>query len=599
MRRLLLLALLCLAPFGAYADISVTAMPPAVLPLTGAEEVHCVPTPGIDKKCTTASIASLAALPTIPNNSVVGNVSGSTTGAIGLPTGNVINVLQHGVICDGSTDNVTALAAIFASATTGTTIYFPPVPGVCLTSNRLIWKSGVTIWAYPGTMVLAPKAGNAATTALLLFANGASNLTLHGLTLDGGGVDFFNIGCAGSACPLVKVQAGTNIQFDYAVFQNSNNTALAFTNVSQATVDHADFLNVGMHWLTSGIQTDRGYGVLFFCTSLAACPSNLSYGNAVTNSFFRTVGASAIYVNQSNGVSVEGNRCFETGISAEVEFAPNIPACYGVIGSNAVKVNNNTADHAIGNGVDVYTSTNVELNNNIVQYSGLCGIGFFSGSNATINNDITLNNFQNGTGSFTGGICLSDQDANLANVTVSGSISADTQVTPTQLYGMMLYHPGSNTDTNITIDPNNIFSVGNITGDLGPGLSYLAPAVVAHSPNSFFCNPTGSPAADQDCSVPPAIPTAATFSVTGCSNDTHLGGVNTLTLVGAGKLVCHATTTASLVFSLPTATHGWRVRGDDETSHVACTVSGETASTATLSCAVTTGDTVSFDLTGY
>lgn len=146
-------------------------------------------------------------------------------------------------------------------------------------------------------------------------------------------------------------------------------------------------------------------------------------------------------------------------------------------------------------------------------------------------------------------------------------------------------------------------SVVTFPGSLALGtplaLAYVAPIAA----NSFLCNPTGSTAAVQPCSVPPLIPSGATFSLSGCSNDTHHGGVNTAALVGAGRFVCRATGSVTLVFTLPSAGatgSGWTGPMSDETTPSAFTPTGHSATSLTFTGTVVTGDIISFGpLTAY
>ena len=88
---------------------------------------------------------------------------------------------------DGVTDDAAAFGqTIVNTAGNGAVVYFPPSATKLLLSTSVYPQDGQTWWAYPGSVTIAPTAGNTDSIMLWSTAN-TSNVTLYGLTFDGGG----------------------------------------------------------------------------------------------------------------------------------------------------------------------------------------------------------------------------------------------------------------------------------------------------------------------------------------------------------------------------------------------------------------------------
>lgn len=103
----------------------------------------------------------------------------------------VLNVRDFGARCNGATDDYAAFAAAMARAATraGSTVLIPASPTSCLLSQSFIIPSRTTLWAAPGSVTLAPMPGNAAGILLVQVASLATDVTVYGVTIDGGGED--------------------------------------------------------------------------------------------------------------------------------------------------------------------------------------------------------------------------------------------------------------------------------------------------------------------------------------------------------------------------------------------------------------------------
>lgn len=117
----------------------------------------------------------------------------------------VYNVLDHGVVPDGTTKNTAALAAVIAQIKTagGGTLYFPPgrylTGSVHLESNLTLRLEAGAVLLYSGDPADSPlvpsrwEGTTAWTHGPLLYANGKENITITGRgTIDGQGQNWWN-----------------------------------------------------------------------------------------------------------------------------------------------------------------------------------------------------------------------------------------------------------------------------------------------------------------------------------------------------------------------------------------------------------------------
>ena len=95
------------------------------------------------------------------------------------------------------------------------------------------------------------------------------------------------------------------------------------------------------------------------------------------------------------------------------------------------------------------------------------------------------------------------------------------------------------------------------------------------------------------------IPSTASFSASGCSNSSLVGGANTTALIAAGSFTAGASGTCTVVLTLPTSSHGWACSASDVTLQVNFVQTAQTASSCTVSSAAVTGDVVTFMAVGY
>jgi hypothetical protein len=95
------------------------------------------------------------------------------------------------------------------------------------------------------------------------------------------------------------------------------------------------------------------------------------------------------------------------------------------------------------------------------------------------------------------------------------------------------------------------------------------------------------------------IPSAATFTASGCSNSTLVGGANTTALVAAGSFNSGVSGACTVVMTFPAATHGWACEANDVSSPVVFQQTAKSTTSCTVSASTASGDTVTFMAIGY
>lgn len=105
--------------------------------------------------------------------------------------------------------------------------------------------------------------------------------------------------------------------------------------------------------------------------------------------------------------------------------------------------------------------------------------------------------------------------------------------------------------------------------------------------------------------LPPQLFTFSTiplvsFSASGCSNSTLLGGTRKVDLVGAGSFTAGLTGTCTVVLTFAfSAPNFWACDATDITSQIAFLQTARTANGCTVSGVAASGDIISLRMTGY
>lgn len=371
---------------------------------------------------------------------------------------------NYGFVCDGATDSGTAMTALNAAITTlsaagGGVVYFQPQASVCLTSVALALKSNVTIYAEPGTVTLKPTTSSTA-DPVLLSSSGISNALVYGITFDGVGQDF------GTANTVITIFQSTNVVFDHVTVQNTRGIGLLFSNtIVRSGVRASTFKNIGNHWKTTNVSTDRQQGISFCCGSVAN-----SHDNFVYNSYFEDIGLTAVAAGTQTNFSAIGNVMELTNNQLSVVSATDYA---GGIGSSSAGspiggvIANNLIIGATGNCIDMLGAVNVSITGNVVKNCGAAGIGVFDGdTGVTVSGNTIINTGQWASSPFHGGITF---DGTTSNITISGNTAYDDQGgSQTQLYGLQFATTGGLpvvASNNLVLGPNNF--AGNKNSPFG------------------------------------------------------------------------------------------------------------------------------------
>lgn len=444
MRIIAILALLI--PIMAIAqNAAISQMPSATVPLNTGDLVP------LAQPCSSTATGYCNV------KTAVGNVAGAP--------GATINAISNGVVCDGITDNGPKIAAINATLIAGDGLYFPPATAACLTSVAIAPISNTTVYAIPGTVIIKPTSGNTANPLLLAVAN-VSHVSVIGITFDGGGTAF------ASSNNVVSTYASSYVNFDHVTVQNTRGIGMIFSASTQSGATHSTFINIGNYYTTSGLSTDRKQALAFCCSS-----PQQPVANYATHDTFSNIGLDSISITNNNDFVASENHC-ELSLSQLTYNFTNNAACIYESANTGITMGKNISNLASGNAFDNYNSTNVTLTGNIATGSGGGGFAFSVINNFSVTGNIAINNGQWASNCELGGFSFADANS-IGSVT--GNVSTDTQVTPTQQYGIYEFtgcsHPG--TLTNVLIDQTNELD-GNKTAQYGGLLS--APTTWALSP---------------------------------------------------------------------------------------------------------------------
>ena len=198
-----------------------------------------------------------------------------TVGGNPLAASPVVDVRAYGVTCDGRTDDSEALQSALDAAAGGIADMRSLSGGMCLLSRALNAPSSTTIVAEPRGVVLKPIDDNS-DDVLLLRVSDKADVSVFGLTFDGGGHDSHN------SHSLVRLERSTNVVFDHVIWQHTRGIALVVAvGVSNSGVRRSSFIDIGNRWKSTRRVEDRKQA-LAFCCGLASASHGISF--AIRNS---------------------------------------------------------------------------------------------------------------------------------------------------------------------------------------------------------------------------------------------------------------------------------------------------------------------------
>lgn len=357
-----------------------------------------------------------------------------------IPAGQAVGgVTVANLVCDGVTDNQTILqtALTAAAANNAKTVYIPPAALACMLASNVTVPGGVTVWATPGTVTLKAKAGNTS-SPLLLAVSTASNITVYGLTLDGGGTSFASHNNA------ITVFTADHVIFDHVTIQNASGIGLIFsTSVTFSGIRDSVIANVGIGGSAQGVS--------FCCGTAANNHDNFASGNS-----FNTIGLDGLSISAQHNFVATDNRFVSAGsaFGAASLYAAN---------NDALTIVGNSSTGASGNGIDTASNTDVVITGNTSKFSGSSGIAVGYSTNVVVVGNAANDN-NKAAGGNDGGLFLSGVTTPLSNVTVAGNTFSDDQGSPTQPFG--IYQQSGGTVTGVYVAKSNI-GTGNTSAFFG------------------------------------------------------------------------------------------------------------------------------------
>lgn len=356
-----------------------------------------------------------------------------------------IDTSAMGVRCDGNTDNADRLDDIAQAASEGALIYFPPTVHPCLTSRPFRIPSNSTVWAIPGSVVLAPTESNTS-SSLLLNIDGRHDIRIFGLILDG------REGLFATNRSLATVFKSNHIIFDHATFRNSQGVAIVFsTEIIESGVISGSVQNVGNRFITTHVRSDQLQGIDFCCGK-----NDSNRANFVIDTDFVGIGLDALAVSDQVDFSALNNTF--RGVGGRWDFGGA-----GIWSSNisGLTLSNNEVVDAKGNGFDLSFLSQATITRNTVSQSGGGGIEISSSKNVIVSYNITNDNWQsshlNGAtpSQHQGGITLDVVPNPMSDIILKGNIATNTNNNNTQQFGLQIR--GSRPITGLEILNDNHF----------------------------------------------------------------------------------------------------------------------------------------------
>jgi hypothetical protein len=354
-------------------------------------------------------------------------------------------------------------------------IFVPASSTSCLLGAPLVLQSGETLYAKPGTVVIAPVSPypDSKHGAVLATIHDVSNVTIRGLIFDG------NIGQVGTSSNLIVVNSADHILFDRIAVRNARGISIMFTGgakgIRYSGVTNSNFTNTGTYYMISGDnKADRKQAVAFCCGKQDSNGNWNNEHNFARSNIWGYNGFDNLSIGQQSWFTVSGNSFGGTHNGGNLYCSHN----------NHLIIEKNTLKGAAGNGIDCFINDDVTITGNESEMNGAAGIQADGTQCGLIANNKTLNNFQSvlpswpadhpGTkasqhrGGITIGGGLSSDTQGTANITISKNISGDTQPRPTQAYGIMVVARAS--VNNLRVTPDNTLS-GNTQGSYGQQIS--------------------------------------------------------------------------------------------------------------------------------
>lgn len=345
----------------------------------------------------------------------------------------VVSAKDFGAIGDGIADDTVAIQAALNSPALQVNI-----PSGTYAVSNLTLGPNVRRLIGNGRPVLIARAGMAG-APIILNINARDDVLVQGVIFDG------NTSNVTSFNNVVQTFMSNRVLFDMCEWRNCRGIALLASGGSRVGAIRCRWADCGLFHLTSGVRADRRQA--FACTNVVRPYADFneferigldcisfatgSHNSRATNNRIDTNYAGSIYLADSTGFLVQGNRI--------------------------------TNDSGGGNGIDVFQCTDGVIAGNQCNGNGAAGILLADVKRIAVTGNECKNNWQSGSGALPsthrGGITLSASAANsVSNVTLAGNVCCDDQATITQRYAIGVVATGAGSFNNIRIDQSNLLS---------------------------------------------------------------------------------------------------------------------------------------------
>ncbi len=365
------------------------------------------------------------------------NYTGST-GAFACGVGDpIFNVANFGALCDGTTNDATAIQAVVTAAANVGIVYIPPKATACMLGATVTLPSNTHI-----TVDGILKLQNAVNDSVLTMAVGASNVTLdgHGI-LDGNRANQSADMSAGFFST-----SGSNLTIRDVRVQHTRNSPIHVVGMNKCLVENVTSSDSGNSFSFAGattncwaisnhIDTNDDISLAFY----GGTNFSGAIGNTVTNGGADGIGVlnDTAQPNPSHDLVISGNTVTGSQIAGVgvVRAAGGNAPHFNISITGNVLTSNGQGNNGFG-GVRVVGSTSVSIVGNMISNDGN-GSGGASGVNisgTTAEILVTGNSIKNegqggtnGTGIVVGSSCT--------RCTYTDNAISDSQASKTMAFG--------------------------------------------------------------------------------------------------------------------------------------------------------------------
>lgn len=343
--------------------------------------------------------------------------------------------------CDAADAAPCLQFAIDMAAQSGSDVAIPA--GRYLLRGNITLRSGVNVVGEDGA-VIAPSPDNVA-EPMLVYADGAEDVTVTGVAFEGGGQDFAN------DKPLISLDGTKDVVFDHVIIRHARGKAMEIiasgnAHFSSGTgIQNSLLEDLGNHWKKTRKPEDRIVAVVFWDEDLTGTKGNFARGNR-----FSDIGLDALQITGQDGFVSDGNTFELENGQRDLVKAGDYPAAMFVTRSIRVTLRGNTVHGAVGNGIDAPGIVESVIEGNSISGCGQAGIGIFQNYDGDKSDSVSVtirgNTIEDNVGwkksIWRAGIVLGG--GRPTDITIAGNTITDTRTgaKKTQDYGVDVVNGG-------------------------------------------------------------------------------------------------------------------------------------------------------------